>query len=339
MTNKKYGKPSIAVIENKKSFFNKNKHHLEEVKKINKILKRQPLRNGCKICGHKHGNTISVQDVEYLWCDNCGHFSGQYQDTDQYVESLYTDESGGNYSENYKNNYHSRVEQIYKPKANFLINFMDSKGVKDFSVLDLGCGAGHFVYSLDRLNIKASGKDVSEDLVNLGNQAIGYSALATMGMDDIYEHILNANTEVVSLIGVLEHIKEPLRALENFSNSSAEYLYLQVPLLSLSVLLEAANDDIFPRQLNKGHTHLFTKESLYWLLNKYDLKSEEEWWFGTDIVDLFRHLFVKITSKQDVNNKIFEELIIKNIDAMQLAIDKSERASDVHMIVGKNNGS
>jgi hypothetical protein len=67
-------------------------------------------------------------------------------------------------------------------------------------------------------------------------------------------------------------------------------LYLQVPLLRLGVLLEHAIQKVFARQLNDGHTHLDTKESLNHLSKEFGLQTLADWWFGTDIVDLYRQL-------------------------------------------------
>ena len=335
MTIKKYGKPAQAVITNKQSFFKKNQYHLDDVLAVNEILKRQPKRNGCKLCNNSKGKRILVHEIEYLWCEVCGHFTGEFQDTEEYINSLYIDSGGSNYSENYKNDYDLRVKDIYLPKANFLHEFMNKNGFKKYSLIDLGCGAGHFVCALNHIGIDAFGKDVSQELTSQGNKAIGKESLMKMEMNDIYDEIKNSSYDVISLVGVLEHLDDPLKALSHFYESSSKYLYLQVPLFSLSVLLEAANPDVFPRQLNKGHTHLFTKESLYWLFKKFKLSPEAEWWFGTDMVDLFRHLYVKINSKHALDDAYFNDLIIRHIDNLQKVLDESERTSGVNMIVGK----
>ena len=69
-----------------------------------------------------------------------------------------------------------------------------------------------------------------------------------------------------------------------------KYLYICVPLFSLSAIIENSFKDVYPRQLGGPHTHLYTKESLYYLAKKYKLKIIGEWWFGTDFPDLYRSL-------------------------------------------------
>jgi len=337
MSSEKFGKPSVAVIDNKKSFFENNQYHLNDIKRVNDVLKKQQKRNGCKICLKDDSKEIIVHEIKYYWCNNCKHLTGEFDDSDEYANSLYINSDGQNYSDNYKNDYIKRVQDIYIPKAEFLIEFMNNIDRRKFTVTDLGCGAGHFVMALDMLGIDAKGMDVSKDLISLGNTMIGMPRLSQLDFKEIYSQILENRSDVLSLIGVLEHLQDPLCAVEAFKKSTCDYMYLQVPLFSLSVLLEASNPDVFPRQLNKGHTHLFTKESLEWIFAKYDLKVKAEWWFGTDFVDLYRHLLVKISqTNKSIYQEIFDAMLVNHIDDLQLVLDKSKRASGVNMIIGKH---
>ena len=44
------------------------------------------------------------------------------------------------------------------------------------------------------------------------------------------------------------------------------------PLFSFAAIQESMHDDVFPRQLNAGHTHLYTNESIDFLMNFLFLK-------------------------------------------------------------------
>ena len=72
---------------------------------------------------------------------------------------------------------------------------------------------------------------------------------------------------VVSFIGVLEHIvnlDEVIDAIRK--NQHIQYVYMSVPMFSLSCILEAANQDCYNRHAGGTHTHLFTDESLHQLV-------------------------------------------------------------------------
>ena len=88
------------------------------------------------------------------------------------------------------------------------------------------------------------------------------------------------------MIGVLEHLQEPREVLHAIcSNPTIRYIYISVPMFSLSVYLKAVSPEVFHRQLGAGHTHLYTDSSLDWMCKEFGLERVGGWWFGTDIVD------------------------------------------------------
>ena len=93
----KFSKPSVAVIRNKKSFFEENDKHLNYVLKVNEVYLQQDKRKKCKNCD----NPISAIDfvshnVPYLQCEKCSHLNGAYEDSEIFCEFLYTDNDGAN---------------------------------------------------------------------------------------------------------------------------------------------------------------------------------------------------------------------------------------------------
>ena len=95
--------------------------------------------------------------------------------------------------------------------------------------------------------------------------------------------------------------------------------------------------DIFHRHLSGAHTHLYTDKSLNYLADEFGLRIIGEWWFGSDIVDLFRHLKVTM-SKSNTSEKtsnMFSENFIPLIDSLQLELDKKRSSSEVHILFQK----
>ena len=332
----KFSKSYGNILKTKKSFYDDNEIHLKNAIKINNEYKKQPLRQCCKNCGSKKIKSfIKNFNIPYKLCSLCGHLNGAYEDTRVFAKKLYTSDDGKNYSKNYLNDFDIRVKNIYIPKVDFLKKVIKKK----INLLDLGCGAGHFVKALEQKKIFATGYDTSVVLCKLGNKKLKKNKIYPINFERIYEIVENhSKFNTLSLIGVLEHLTEPHKLLNSFKKSKIKYLYISVPLFSLSSFLENSFPNIFPRQLSGGHTHLYTEKSLNYLAKKYKLKIIGEYWFGTDFPDLMRSL---INTGNIMNKKIYTkelyEKFSKFIDDLQFVLDKNKVCSGVHMVFENKN--
>lgn len=334
----KFSKPSVAVIKNKKSFFEENDKHLNYVLKVNEVYIQQNKRKKCKNCDSPVSAIDFVShNVPYFQCEKCSHLNGAYEDSEIFCEFLYTDNDGANYKQNYLNQYEGRVKDIYTPKVQFMLEVLEKHiDLKDLSVLDVGCGGGHFIKACTENNINAFGFEPNLDLVKLGNEKLGENRIELCSLNDINNLILKCEHDVISMIGVIEHLRYPREVMQAFKDSKVKYMYLQVPLFSLAVLLEHINQEVFPRQLNAGHTHLYTNESLKYLFNEFGIKHIGEWWFGTDMVDLFRQLIVKSKPiNKDKMGSIIDKYFGAIIDELQGVLDRKKLCSGVNLILTK----
>jgi hypothetical protein len=144
----------------------------------------------------------------------------------------------------------------------------------------------------------------------------------------------------VSLIGVLEHLQNPYLFLDNLKkNKNVEYLYISVPLFSPAVFFESIFDQVFPRLLSMGHTHLYSKESLEWLYKHFGFSSVAEWWFGTDMMDLYRSISIILEKNRNISKiakEKWKQMITPMINSMQLCIDQNKLSSEVHVLLKVN---
>ena len=342
-----YGKPSAALIMQKKSFFEDNLQHIEKQREISKVYISQEERKLCKNCNKPLSNDSDfIKDsISYKICKVCSHLNGAFEDTNAFCESVYTSDDGKNYAQNYDamnvENFNYRVSSIYIPKAEFLFTSLNNQEVNPHKLkyLDFGAGSGYFVSALSKIGIQnIIGSEVSKYQVDLGNKMIGAEYLQVHSLTQSEKVLQETDANVVSMIGVLEHLQEPRKAIEAIvNNENIEYLYISVPLFSLSVYIEMLSDDIFHRQLHGGHTHLYTEESLSYLADEFGFDIESQWWFGTDIVDLYRNLFINLENKNvsDTMKKHYKSMMNSFIDAMQAEIDKNHLSSEVHMLLKK----
>ena len=331
----RFSKSYSNILNIKKDFYKNNNFNLKIAMKINNFYRKQKKRKKCKACKKKIKDFfIKNFGIYYALCPKCNHLNGKYEDTDKFTNWLYYSSSGDNYSRNYLTNFHKRVKNIYLPKVDFLKSVVNRK----FNLLDFGSGGGHFLRALEMRNIKAYGIEPSKSLCKLGNKFLTKNNLKNIPLDKSLNYIEKIDdVKVLSLIGVMEHLQDPNKLLKSFKKSKIEYLYFSVPLFSLSVFFENNFQTVFPRHLSGGHTHLFTKESLYFLAKKYNLKIAGEWWFGTDIPDLYRSLLEsKNKSNEKIYNKNLNKYLFEIVDELQNVIDKKKMSSQVHMIFKKN---
>jgi SAM-dependent methyltransferase len=330
----KFSKTYENLISIKEDFYKNNIFNLKSQIKINQEYKKNPLRRICKNC-HKKGlkKFIESFSIEYLLCSKCLHLNGKYEDTKKFNKNLYSSSQGKNYARNYLKNYSSRVKNIYIPKVKFLKSVIK----QNIKLMDIGCGGGHFLKALEMKRIEAIGHETSSALCNLGKEKLKKNKIYNSNFEDIYKIVENnKDFNTVSLLEVLEHLTDPHLLLNAFKKSKAKYLYISVPTFSLSVFLENSFNSVFPRQLSGGHTHLYTEESINFLAKKYNLSIIGEWWFGTDIADLYRSLINagKILNKKiylkEINKKLFSVL-----DDLQSVLDKNKICSEVHLVFKK----
>ena len=330
----KFSKSYKNILSIKKDFYNNNLSNLNSVLKINNLYKKQPLRKKCKNCNSSNLTSfIKNFGIQYKICNICNHVNGQYQDTEKFAEKIYSMNKGKDYAKNYLGDFDLRVRNIYAPKVDFLTSVIKEK----FRLMDMGCGGGHFIKALENKKIYATGYDTSKELCKLGNLKVKKNKVVNIKLSDSYKIVEESNNiDVLSMMGVLEHLVDPSKMLKSFKKSNIKYLYILVPMFSLSTFLENSFTKVFPRSLSGAHTHAYTEKSLNYLSKKYNLKIIGEYWFGTDIPDLYRSL---LCSGKILNKKIYQrELqhrLVNLIDDLQSVLDKKKVCSEVHIIFKK----
>ncbi len=329
-------KNSSDILNLKKDFFKNNKLYLKKALKLNKLYAQQPKRILCKICNSKKKIFfLNSFNINYYLCPKCQHINGAFQETDNFLKKLYNKGSGAkNIYASYSKDYNERIKKIYNPKVKFLKKIIKRKKC----VLDIGSGAGHFLKALEINGIKAIGYETNENLNKLANKFLKNNKSVNININSAIKLIKGEkNANILSLIGVLEHVSSVQTVLEAYKSSRIKYLYISVPIFSLTSFIENAFQNIYPRHLSGGHTHLFTKNSLNFIKKKYNLSIAGEWWFGNDFVDLYRVIYLnqKSSDKKEYI-KIFQSNFIKYLDSMQKILDKNKISSEVHIIFKKN---
>ena len=338
----RYGKSYEPVSSLKSDFVSDNKTHLSENERIERIYSQQPKRRICKICkGELSGSTMfHSHGLNYYHCEKCGHINGEYDETDEFTSKIYEQSDyGRTYRTRSRDEYFERLNNIYLPKAEFLIDSLEEEGVKtkDLTFIDIGAGSGFFVGALSKLGFSVKGIEVSESQVNYANEMLEMKILEHLPQEKVVETICKSDADVISFIGVLEHVVNPHQILEAIKqNQKIRYIYFSVPMFSYSVFWEAISSDVFNRLLGGSHTHIFSNSSLEYLYRFYGWKNIAEWRFGTDIADLKRIIQVKmIDDGNEYLANLFDKMQSAILDEIQLILDHQEFSSETHVLVEK----
>lgn len=341
MTRLRYSKSSAHYLASNKEYFQSNDALLKEALGQNSVYAEQPYRRACKLCaaGLPPAVDLTSHGIDYKFCAACGHLNGVFDDTETFMQSLYISGDGDEYGKLLMDPaYVDRADSVYAPKADFLLTSLPDEEV---SLLDVGCGGGHFVYSMLKAGARAKGIDVGKSVVEFGNAQIshqtGQSPLLLCDEAFFFDEVVKTDANVVSLVGVIEHLREPMRFFEAFRQSSAKYIFYSVPMFSMSALFENVFPGIFPRQLSGGHTHLFTESSITKMHELLGVGPVAEWRFGTDIMDLYRAMSINLQANH-ASDQIQAQLragLGAVIDDLQAVLDKNHFCSEIHVLAAR----
>ena len=171
------------------------------------------MRSECKICLSILPTKVDFKShgIGYKFCEACGHLNGVHDDTKAFVDKVYISDDGDDYSTLYiDDSFAKRTKDIYIPKLDFLSESID---IENYSIF--GCGLRQRLFCLCSFaqDIQARGVDVNASMVNFGNCQISHqlnqTPLSFINEDCFFEEIVNSNDDVISVIGVIEHLREP----------------------------------------------------------------------------------------------------------------------------------
>ncbi len=189
--------------------------------------------------------------------------------------------------------------------------------------------------------MEVKGIDIVQAGIDFGNNQIFQSfkkrPLVCTKEEDFYKSIVHSDADIISAIGVIEHLRDPHAFFDAFRASKARYCYYLVPMFSASVVFENIFKSVFPRQLSADHTHVFTETSIKKMNSLLGGDSIAEWRFGSDIVDLYRMLLFELHSNKCSQKAIdyFSKGFGNKIDEFQALLDKNHFCSEIHVIVSK----
>lgn len=345
MTHTHYSKPSSDIDIEVYGWDQREKSLLESQRILSNYLHDGPLREACLLCDKPldRSQAYRHRSVELRICANCGHLQTTRKLPSGYPQHLSSDGFEKIYPQLDNDSYLSRRDRIYTPKLDWILSRINALGISsdkalDSSWLELGCGAGYFLSSLQSKGARnIVGLDSNNLLVNEANRHCT-SDVARFS-PAMFEELKSSTADIINAFFVLEHIEEAHDFWQIMSNKPSGTIFaFAVPAFGLSTITEGAFDSFAARNLdNVVHTQLYTDNSIDYVLEYAGYSKIGEWLFGQDAQDLCRLLIQKLSPHMD--NILLNETASKLssiIDPFQQVLDHLRLCDARHVIALKD---
>jgi len=204
-------------MEVKKSFFTTVNHPFE-IGRVEDVV--------CNLCGGDRYSVIGTElDFEIRSCRDCGlvYVSPQpcADELPAFYAGMYADREAGTVSTRSLGHVERHLRSI--------VNCRCPEGGR---LLDIGCGYGRFLASLDPSAWNLNGTEISETAIAHVNETVPAATIHRGLIDDV--DFDDASFDAITLVAVLEHVKDPKAALARITRWLAPggLLLVQVPYVA-----------------------------------------------------------------------------------------------------------
>ncbi len=287
----------------------------------------------CIICGSKKFKfATSVFSIEYIQCKKCDHVMRKYSYKKNFLEKFWKKKGDviAVHSDKGQQKYRSKFLSL--PKVEMIIKF--SKKKKNFNWLDLGCGNGEFLQSVERKNINGFGFDLNQKDIEFAKKK--KLNVLRSDIEGFQNHIINKGIkfDVATATGYFDVINDPDRDLKivNRNMNRNGILMIDVPnyeSVTHDMIRLFPNESI--RHLSAVQRSSFTLKSLKYLLSKNGFKPIFRWVYGLDLYMIMNYLSLK---NQHVENSTVMSVLVKRYNDFQKIFDE-EKTSGTLFIISK----
>ena len=262
-------------------------------KSSQKIISQCKEVSICPVCSSDNRIKYTIVfGFTFYNCNSCNHLYSGYVPSEVDLKSLYAEgendqEVNSVQREIYANEkyFEKRLKQIAYPKAKFASDNIQDRGLW----IDLGAGTGDLLISAKKFGWETLGFESDKVQVQF---ARGKGVKMFEKYLDLTEELSELHSaKIVSLINVLEHLEDPKKTIINISKSLNEgaYFLFEVPRFpSLSSFANKCFPETSARNIySPDHLHLFSDESIKFILDEAGFSIKSAWYFGQDIYELF----------------------------------------------------
>jgi SAM-dependent methyltransferase len=274
---------------------------------------------------------MEMYGYEYAQCSSCEHVYLTQRLTEEAMVEYF--EASSDYAETYteEERLEYRLENITKPKVDFVLDQIDLEGSTTGQWLDVGCATGGSVQHLQSKGWDAVGLEVSEDSVAKAKDRFGLD-LEQQTIEEYAASNPDASFDVISFFGSPHVIPTPMSLFETAEEllSDDGFMIVGVPNYeSLSTKVHETFQNEALRHLRPPEClHLFTENSLENAFDQVGFEPFAGWYFGLDFYELLTHLSMNYENFQE--SPVYE-FLMQNLDEFQKVVDKKKKND--HMVV------
>ncbi len=328
-----HGKP-IDILTVKKNTIEDFAHSVHKKKESVKLwlntenLEKVELCPLCKTGTDSASEVVKIHGQPYYQCTKCSHCFllrrlsknklEEYFKHDEYYRATYTDNKI----------IQARVNQVSVPKLEWVLKeFGRIYHRRPEAILDVGAGAGHFVYACRKRGISADGIEISQQGIEFCRNNFGIELMNKDFLSDSGE-FNDSDYDVVTFWGVLECVPYPqemIKAAYRVLSKKKGMVIVEVPRWnSFSTAIQKTFPDSVVRHLDPiGHIQIFTDFSLSGCFRKNGFDIVAAWYFGMDIYEL-----VSQTSFALQNNET-REILKRVINSLQEQLDAGKLSDEM----------
>lgn len=282
----------------------------------------------CFLC--KNSSYVKVGNffgIEYRKCKKCNHVYVNKRLSNKELKEYYSKvdiSSTAGYTD--EKSIKDRNE-LFLPKIEFVKKYAHGK-----KWLDVGAGDGAAVSIINSLGFNGTGLEGNIQSLDFAKKYRRINLLPKT-LDEVD---LKEKQDVISFFGVLEHLTDPINALEISNELLKKHgiVVIEVPNFdSLSTRVQNYTK-IADRHLEPiSHIMLFTENSLKFALRKTGFSPIASWYYGMDVIELLKYL--NKIEPTFIDSELCT-LLCKNTSKIQNIFDKDKK-SDFLLMIGRKN--
>lgn len=295
-----------------------------------------PEISRCPLCDSSAN--VELQTIYGFTYRQCGGCDGVYVSNppaQSDLESLYSSEYYTNSNKILLANDNVvdfRMNQVARPKVEHVIeNIVTEKR----SWLDIGCGIGETLAVAAEHDFRCVGVETNAMERSYAQKKFGI---------DVRDEFIDRTTVgkyrgewgVISLISVLEHLRDPPSILESIADiqDKDDALVIEVPHFPC---IGAYSQMTFPDHVNRLmhppiHLYLFSREALGTLLGRFGYEITHAWYFGQDFYEILSTISLLVDR---LNDSTLLEHLGPLISEVQEVFDRHELCDSLFVIARK----
>lgn len=284
----------------------------------------------CPLCGSTESEYLyTINCFSYVQCCNCEmNFVNPRLDGTKLLDRHFAESHDFMFENLLMKNFDYRVNTVAKKKVDKLEKLNSSKG----KLLDIGCGAGDFMLAAKNSGWNVTGIEVNEKAYAYGANKLGLKIFKDLKRDEF-----NDEFDVVTLWGVIEHLKDPvsiMKLCQQYLKKDGMVVLETHNLDSLTAQYQIENQESIDRIL-EGDKHIlnFNVKTLSHLVEMVGFDIIYVDTLGLDLVTILRYL--KQSKSENINSAIFRHFE-KFADEHQKTVDDLNLGDHIRLFAKKN---